>query len=151
MSIKDFKPSAKSVYTQGYFDKYNPQKYVGPKPIIYRSSLELRYMRNLELDPNVISWSSENIVIPYMLKVKQGNKFVEVRKNYNIDFTVHTKDGVKHIVEVKPSALVPLNESQIKRSFSHYRNASKWKYAIAWCKNNGYEFNIVTEKHLGLI
>jgi hypothetical protein len=151
MGIKDFKPSANSRYKQGYFDKYNPQKYVGPRPIIYRSSLELRFMQNLELNSDVVAWSSESIVIPYILKEKQGNKIIESRKNYNIDFTVDMKDGKKYVVEVKPSSFVPLNEAQIHRSGVVYKNASKFKAAIAWCKVNGYEFKIVTEKHLNII
>jgi hypothetical protein len=151
MSIKNLLPSAKSRYTQGYFDKYNPVKYKGPRPIIYRSSLELRFMRNLELNPNVEYWSSENIVIPYIMKEKVGNKFVDVRKNYHIDFTVYMKTQKKYIVEVKPSSLVPMNESQIKKNPMVYKNATKFKAAIAWCKVNNYEFKIVTENHLNLI
>jgi hypothetical protein len=148
MSIKNLGPNANSNYNQGYFDRFNPKKYEGPRPIIYRSSLELRFMRNLELNADVLSWSSENISIPYILKEKHGNTFREIRKNYHIDFTVNMKNSKKYVVEVKPSCFVPMNESEIRLNPVIYKNACKWKYAIQWCKLNGYEFKIVTEKNL---
>ena len=73
------------------------------------------FMVQLELNPNVDKWSSENIQIPYTMKERNSNgRFVDVRHTYNIDFTVWLKNGNKYIVEVKPSSLSPLNESQIK-------------------------------------
>lgn len=148
MGIKHLRPSQNSKYKQGYFDRFNPKKYFGPRPIIYRSSLELKFMQKLELNPNVEKWSSENIQIPYTMKEKKGNNFVDCRHTYNIDFTVHLKNGAKYVVEVKPSSLSPLNESQIMRNPVMYKNACKWKAAIAWCRQNGFEFKVVTEQHL---
>jgi hypothetical protein len=29
-------------------------------------------------------------------------------------------------------------------------NEAKWKYATEWCNNNGMEFKILTEDHLGI-
>lgn len=146
-SIKNLKPDAHSKYMQGYFK--GAQKYVGPQPIIYRSSYEYRFMVQLELNPNVEKWSSENIQIPYTMKEKNSQgKFVDVRHTYNIDFTVWMKNGKKYIVEVKPSTLTPLNESQIKRNPVMYKNACKWKAALAWCKQNNCEFKVITELHL---
>lgn len=145
-NIKGLRPNPNSKYHQGYYQ--NPQKYVGPLPIIYRSSLELAFIRKLELNPNVDKWSSENIQIPYTMKEKQGNKFVDVRHTYNVDFTVWLKNGTKYVIEIKPSGLTPLNEAQIKRNPMMYKNACKWKAAIAWCNQNGYIFRVVTEKHL---
>lgn len=148
MSIKNLKPNSKSRYKQGYFDKYKPCKYIGPRPIIFRSSLELRFMQKLELNPNVLKWSSENMQIPYFLREQKDGKFVDIRHTYNIDFTVFMKNGNRYVVEVKPSSLTPLNESQIKRNPIMYKNACKWKAAIEWCKKNNYKFIVVTEKHL---
>lgn len=145
-SIKHLKPNPNSHYKQGYYE--NPQKYVGPLPIIYRSSLELAFIRKIELNPNVDKWSSENIQIPYFMKEKQGNKFVDVRHTYNVDFTVWLKNGNKYVIEIKPSSLTPLNESQIRRNPMMYKNACKWKYAIQWCKQNGFIFKVITEQHL---
>lgn len=148
MNIKNLKPNLNSRYKQGYFDKYNPAKYFGPRPIIYRSSLELLFMRKCEFNPLVEKWSSEQIVIPYTMKEKIKGKFVECRHNYNTDFTVFLKDGSKFVIEVKPSQLSPMNESQIHRNPVMYKNACKWRAAIGWCKQNGYVFKVVTELHL---
>ena len=144
--IKHLKPNPNSRYKQGYYE--NPHKYVGPLPIIYRSSLELAFIKKLELNPNVLKWSSENIQIPYIMKEKQGNKFVDVRHTYNVDFTVWLKNGSKYVIEIKPSELTPLNEAQIHRNPVMYKNACKWKAAIKWCEQNGYVFRVVTEQHL---
>lgn len=146
--IKHLKPNPNSRYKQGYFDKYNPKKYFGPKPIIYRSSLELRFMQKMELNAGVEKWSSEHIVVPYLMKEKINGKFVTKKHNYHTDFTVIMKDGTKYLVEVKPEALTPINESQIFRNPVLYKNASKWKAAIAWSNIHGYKFRVINEKHL---
>jgi hypothetical protein len=150
MSIKDLKPNPNSHYKQGYFDGHNPKKYVGERPIIYRSSLELNFMIKMELSPLVLEWGSETIKIPYIMKEKDSKtgKMVLKQKTYNTDFYVKLKSGQKYIVEVKPSQQVPLNESQIKRNPTNYKNACKWKAAIDFCKLKGFEFKIVTEEIL---
>lgn len=146
MSIKDLKPNPNSKYKQGYFDSYNPKKYIGERPIIYRSSLELQFMIKMEMNPMIAEWSSESLVIPYKMQVKdKTGKFVIVQKHYNTDFVVTLKSGNKYVVEVKPSNQVPLNESQIKRNPTNYKNACKWRAAIAYCKSKNMEFKIVTE------
>lgn len=144
--IKGLGPNKKSRYKQGYFR--GAKKYFGPEPIIYRSSLEYKFMVSLELNSVVEKWSSEQIVIPYTMKEKINGKFVMKRHNYYTDFTVIMKNGVKYVVEVKPKALTPLNESQIHRDPVMYKNACKWRAAISFCKANGYIFKIVNEEHL---
>lgn len=145
MNIKNLPPNKNSKYTQGYYT--NAKKYFGPEPIIYRSSLEYDFIILLESNPKVLKWSSEQIKIPYTLKEKIKGKFVTVRHNYNTDFTVIT-EKVKYIIEIKPEALTPLNEAQIHRNPVMYKNACKWKAAIAWAKLNGYVFKVINEKHL---
>jgi len=148
MDIKNLKPNPNSKYKQGYFDRFNPVKYVGERPIIYRSSLELIFMRKMEANSSVEFWSSEQIVIPYIMMEKIKGKFVQTRHNYHTDFTVWLKTKIKYVVEVKPSQLTPLNEAQIHRNPVMYKNACKWRAAISWCKQNNCSFKIVTEAHL---
>jgi trans-aconitate methyltransferase len=51
---------------KGVFKPKNPQKYNGdPTNIIYRSSWELKYMMYLDSHENVLSWSSEEVIVPY--------------------------------------------------------------------------------------
>ena len=147
-NIKNFKPSAKSRFKQGEFDKYNPGKYYGERPIIYRSSWELKFMRICEFNPAVEKWTSENIVIPYTMKEFIGGKFVIKRHNYYPDFVVHLKNGDKILVEIKPLSQSPMNENQMKLDPIQYKNARKWKAALEWSKQNGYQFKVITEQHL---
>jgi hypothetical protein len=137
-------------YKSGDFTKYNPKKYCGEFPIKYRSSYELLFMFKMEANNNVEKWASEQIVVPYLLLEKnpKTGKFEEKRHNYITDFTVYLKDGSKYIVEVKPLAFTPLNESEVRRNPTQYKNMQKWKYAMRWCKQNGFIFKVVNEQHL---
>ena len=68
---------------KGYFKPKNPKKYKGdPTNIIYRSSWECKLMIRLDEDPNVISWGSEEIIIPYRSPI--DNKI----HRYFVDFIV---------------------------------------------------------------
>ena len=144
-NIRSLKPSTNSRYKQGYFDEHNPLKYKGPRPIIYRSSYELTFMKKLEYSNKVESWSSEDVVIPYFLEEKINGKIVKVRHRYVTDFTVILKNKQKIIVEVKPLSKSPRSLIQAKRDPEIYKNLKKWQAAIAWCKSNNYEFRVVTE------
>jgi hypothetical protein len=149
--IKSLAPKKRSKtqkFYQGTFDKYNPKKYFGKRPIIYRSSWEFKFMVKMELNPNVDAWSSENITIPYMMTEKSKGKVQRVSHEYNLDFEVILKNGQKYIIEVKPESQTPLNEAQILRNPVYYKNGCKWNAAIKWAKLNGYEFKIINEHHL---
>lgn len=142
------KPKRKSPnYKTGDFRVYGPKKYAGDKnkPIKYRSSYELKFMHQLEANPNVLWWNFENIRIPYIMV---GLNNVKKRHNYIMDFQVKMKSGELFLCEVKPMAKTPLNESQINKSEDHRRNAFKWKAAMGWCKCNGHTFKLITEKQL---
>ncbi|MCK9416604.1 hypothetical protein M0Q97_08115 [Candidatus Dojkabacteria bacterium] len=145
-NIKNLAPSGP--YKHGDFSKYNPKKYFGELPILYRSGLELIFMRKMESNPEVEKWSSEDIKIPYIQREKIKGKFVDVRHTYNTDFTVIMKTGIKYVIEIKATAFVPLNETQIQRNPTMRKNAFKWRAAIAWCKANDYIFRVITEKDL---
>jgi len=148
MDIKNLKPNFKSKFKQGYFDHYNPKKYFGKTPIIYRSSWELAFMFKMEANSLVERWTSEDLIIPYTIKEKKNGKFVLVRHNYHTDFSVVMRDGKTIIVEIKPLNQSPLNESQIHLNPVIYKNACKWRAAIEYCKANGYIFKVINETHL---
>jgi hypothetical protein len=139
----------------GTFRPSNPQKYVGDyKNIIYRSSWECRVMNWLDKNPNIISWASEEIVIPYVSPV--DGKW----HRYYPDFVVKakTKDGTKTMMlEVKPKKQT--QQPQVPRRVTPRYitevatwgvNQSKWKAATEYCLDRGWEFKIITEEHLGL-
>ena len=151
-NIKKFVPKTNTGkgIKKGTFDSFNPKKYVGERPIIYRSSWELKFMRLCEFNPEIIEWSSESVVIPYTLRElsKITNKFVESRHNYHPDFVVKLKNGDKILIEIKPLCQSPITEQDIQRNPVHYKNARKWKAALIWCKLNNYKFRVINELHL---
>ena len=136
-------------FYQGYFDKYNPVKYVGERPIIYRSSWELKFMQICEFNGSVKKWSSEQICITYtMIERDKNGKQIEKKHHYYPDFVVELVNGKKYLIEIKPESQSPKSLTAIKNSFIMYKNAMKWKAALEWCKINDYEFKVVSEKHL---
>ena len=60
------------------------------------------------------------------------------------------------MIEVKPSRqCVPPKKptgrktrSYMRESFEYIRNKAKWQAATRYCKDNGAEFKIITEKDL---
>jgi hypothetical protein len=141
-------------YVQGKFAPKNIQKYKGTYPIIYRSSLELKAMRWMDNNPNILNWTSETIIIPYTSPA--DNKM----HRYFIDLscTLKMKEGnfQKVLIEVKPEKQTKLptesNKKQKKtilyERYNYAVNCAKWESAKNWAKKNNYLFLILTEKHL---
>ena len=146
---------AKEIY-KGKFIPRNPSKYLGnPTSITYRSSYELKFMNWCDLNSSVIGWNSEEIVIPYRSPI--DNKV----HRYFVDFYMEVKDsnGSKkcYLIEVKPKRFTkapPTGKRKTKRylqEIANYAvNEAKWKSAKSFCKKEGMEFRIVTEKELGI-
>ena len=141
-------------YKQGVFKPSNPEKYKGTYPIIYRSSLELRFMRYLDRSANVVTWGSESVIIPYQDPLSKTKKL----RRYFIDnnVTMKTKNGLKkYLVEIKPfsQTYAPVTKrhtkSSMKKVETYVKNRAKWKAAQEWCERKGdVEFIIITEKDL---
>jgi hypothetical protein len=140
----------------GIYRPRNPQKYVGDHTnIIYRSSWEAKLMDWLDRNPEIISWGSEEIVIPYKSPV-DGRWH-----RYFPDFIVklRTKEGKLKtmIIEVKPKKQTKPPEPK-KRITKQYIsevttwgvNEAKWKAAREYCLDRAWEFTLITEDHLGL-
>jgi hypothetical protein len=136
-------------FKQGYFEKhFEPKKYYGERPIIYRSSLELKYMISLERNNNIQKWSSEKVVIPYLMQEKIDGKVVTKKHSYYTDFIVHMNSGQVFVIEIKPLSQSPRYKKQIQTDPVAYKNACKWKAAIDWCKQKGYIFKVITEEYI---
>ena len=52
-------------FAQGRYNMKNPDKYVGGKTPLYRSSWEFAFMRFCDESPSIQKWASESIRIPY--------------------------------------------------------------------------------------
>jgi len=140
----------------GRFSPKNPKKYVGDHTnIIYRSSWECKVMSWLDRNDDIISWASEELIIPYKSPV--DNRV----HRYFPDFLVKvkTKDGKfkTMLLEVKPKKQTVQPEPQ-KRVTKQYLNevttyavnVAKWNAATEYCLDRGWEFKILTEEHLGI-
>jgi len=138
----------------GRFTPRNPQKYIGDyKNIIYRSSWEVRFMHHFDKADWCVSWSSEEIAIPYLSPT--DGKY----HRYFPDFVVKikTKSGpIKTwMVEVKPKKQTQPPEKQKKVTKRYITevttwgvNQAKWEQAKEYCADRGWEFVILTEDHL---
>lgn len=145
-----------SRYNQGKFNPSNPAKYKGSLPIIYRSSLELKSFRWMDKNPNIISWGSESVIIPYYSPLDLNKKV----HRYFVDLVAHlkSKDGniKKLLIEVKPhkQTIAPVQSPRKGKKTVLYEqtqfliNTAKWEAARAWCEKNGYTFLLLSEKHL---
>lgn len=140
-------------YYQGRYYPKNPKKYKGDtSKIIYRSGWEKKLMIHFDLNPHVLEWSSEEIIIPYF--VPEDNQI----HRYFPDFvaTIKQKDGKirTYMYEVKPEKQTkpPRKNSKyyIEESFQYYINGLKWKAASTFCADKGWTFALLTERDLGV-
>jgi len=141
-------------YTQGIFQLSNPAKYKGKLPCIYRSSLELKVMRWFDNNPNILTWGSESIVVPYQSPMdgKIHRYFVDLVA------ALKDKDGTikKLLIEIKPykQTMKPDPSKHKKPKTMVYEqtqwvvNQAKWQAAKAWGETKGYQFIILTEKNI---
>lgn len=135
-----------------YSGKYkvkNPSKYRGDySNVVYRSMWERHVMRYLDEHPNVVAWSSEEIVIPYLYEVDQRYH------RYFTDFFFETKQGKKVLVEVKPDKETrpPTGSRRTKKyiteGYTFVKNSNKWDAAREYAADRGWSFEIWTEKTL---
>lgn len=141
-------------YKQGFFKPQHPEKYRGdPTNIVYRSGWEKRVMDWCDTNKSVISWSSEEIVIPYKSPI--DNRY----HRYFVDFYVEAYDneGVKqvYLLEVKPKGQTqePIPQKKktrryISEVYTWGINQAKWKAAEEYCKDRGWTFRLITETDL---
>lgn len=132
-------------FAQGKFEMKNPDKYIGKKIPLARSSWEFVFMRMLDEHPGVEKWASESIQIPYRDPLT-GKSTI-----YVPDFFIvyNDKGGKKHaeVVEVKPSNhtfLEKVGKSRYNQE-QYVKNLAKWEAATAWCKQQNIRFRVVNE------
>lgn len=146
---------------RGRYVPSKPHKYKGDiSKIVYRSGLELRFMKYCDMNNSIVEWSSEEIIIPYYSPVDRK------RRRYFPDFYIKAKkpDGTfeKILIEIKPDKQTsapkqPKKNTQktkrryLKESLTYVTNSAKWEAAINFCEKNDWKFKIITEKDLNLL
>jgi hypothetical protein len=133
----------------GTYKVKNRSKYRGNSDnIVYRSMWERHVMKWCDEQSSVISWSSEEIVIPY---------YYDVDKRYHryfVDFLIQYADKTV-LVEVKPKkeTVVPVKKGKVSRqyvseSLTYVKNMNKWDAAESYAADRKWEFQIWTEETL---
>lgn len=135
-------------YTGKYVVK-NKKKYEGDwTNVYYRSSWERAVFKWCDTNPDILKWSSEETVIPYVCKT--DNKY----HRYFVDIKMTTKEGI-FLIEIKPECQtvapkVPKRRTKkyIKEGLTYVKNRSKWEAAERYCKKRGWTFKVWTENTL---
>ena len=140
------------------FDPVRPEKYIGdPKKIVMRSSWELKLARWCDMNPSVISWTSEELVIPYYSRADQK------MRRYFMDFVIKMRvsDGtvITYMIEVKPEKQTVMpkggrgrsQKTVLNETYAFMVNTDKWNAAHAYAKKHGMVFKIMTERELGIV
>jgi len=146
MDIKNLKPSKKSRYEQGYINTHSCKKIFESQrgaPIIYRSSLEKKFVQWCENNSKVARWGSECVQVPYY------DPRDDREHTYNPDFVIEMTSGQKIVVEIKPLSQTvkpdyPYNDDY---QWNQYiKNKLKWDAAIKFFSSKNIKFIIITEK-----
>jgi hypothetical protein len=135
----------------GEFIPKNTKKYVGSYPIIIRSGWERRFCTWVDVNQNIIEWSAEDIVIPYLDPIILNKK-----RRYYPDFWIKTKNNQRFIIEVKPLKDTRPPRASKKKSRktilteqkTYKMNLAKFKAAKQYADKMGMTFKIITEKEL---
>jgi len=112
-------------------------------------------MRYCDINQRVLKWSSEEIVIPYKSPI--DNKYHRYFPDFYVKY-VKTNGQVKEsLVEIKPAKQVKEPRKQKKRTkqyvaevYEYAKNQAKWEAAKNFCDDRLWEFQIFTEKELGI-
>jgi len=137
---------------KGKYQPKNPKKYKGDYTnITYRSSWELRVFNYMDRNPDVIAWSSEEIVIPYRSPI-DGRYH-----RYFPDVYMKTKNGTEYLLEIKPfhETQPPKKKSRVTKKYLNEVktwgiNSAKWEAAHEYCADRKWKFQLITENELKL-
>lgn len=145
-------------FKQGPYHPVHPEKYVGDlNKIRYMSSWELETHRFLDMNPNVLRWSSEEIAIPYMKPVMMPNGKVSMQQrryfpDYWVEYRTADNKLVQEILEVKPKDQTTRSKRRGKyrlhEDYTYAVNMAKWEAAKRFCDSIGINFRIITERSI---
>ena len=143
---------------KGKYKPRNPKKYKGnPTNIIYRSSWERTFCKYCDLTESVEQWQSEEKAVWYY------DPCTKKKRRYFPDFIIKFKDskGIMktEMIEIKPAKQVAgpnphpkrRTQSWMNEVRTYITNQAKWRAAMEYCEDRGWNFRIITEKELGLL
>ncbi len=139
-------------YKQGLYKPRHPEKYIGDvEKIRYMSDYELQTHTFLDNNPNVLAWSSETVVIPY-IKPTDGRVhryFVD----YYVKYVTQHGEIKEELIEVKPRSQTMASRSRNQKTRLHETitfeiNRAKWDAAMRYAESKGWSFRIITERSI---
>ena len=141
---------------KGKYSPINPRKYKGDaNNVIYRSLWERRFMKYCDTNVNILEWGSEEIIVGYISPLDNRPH------RYFPDFYIKVKESTgqikKYLIEIKPKkqTVEPEKKQRVTKGYlyegmEYAKNQAKWSAAREFCKDNGWEFKILTEAELGI-
>lgn len=134
---------------KGKYKVKNPSKYRGDfTNVVYRSMWERHCFKWLDESPNVKSWSSEEVIVPYFFDVDKK------MHRYFVDLLFVTQEGKTYLIEIKPEkqTRIPTNVKKTKQYISeavtYVQNQCKWRAAKKYAEERGWHFEVWTEHTL---
>ena len=132
----------------GRYTVKNPKKYKGDSTqVVYRSLWEKHAFKWCDNNSDIVEWSSEEVVIPYLYEVDKRYH------RYFMDLKIKFRNGQTVLVEIKPDKETRPPEGQrrtkryINEAFTYIKNQNKWDAAYEYAQDRGWEFWIWTEKN----
>lgn len=134
----------------GFYKVKKPIKYDGDHTkVVYRSHWEKAAFIWCERNANVVSWCSEEVVIPYLYEADKSYH------RYFVDLKIKFDDGSVFLIEIKPEKETTPPKVQGKRTkryveeaLTYVKNQNKWQAAEQYCLSRGWRFEVWTEKVL---
>jgi len=143
------------------FTPRNPAKYKGdPTAIIARSSWERHLFIYCDTNKNIIQWSSEEVVIPYLDPTSKNLDGSLKARRYFPDLWMRVKDAngnvKEYILEIKPKYQTVAPERKrgksrvalIEEALTYAKNKAKWEAAEIYCSRRNITFKIATEENI---
>jgi hypothetical protein len=146
-------------FRQGIYRPLNKEKCLNKasSPVVFRSNLEARLFKILDMNPSVVKWSSEQTIIPYINPIKSKQSGKQEISRYFVDAYMELKidDSIKkYIVEIKPESQTKKPEASNRKKQStilyentmYAMNVAKWKAATEYAKKKNMDLNFLEGK-----
>lgn len=133
----------------GRYRVKNIKKYQGdPDKVTYRSSWEKACFIWCDSNPDVVKWSSEEVVVPYKWDIdkKMHRYFVDLKVTFQNNKTILVE--IKPDKETAPPKRPDKSKRYIGEAMTYVKNMNKWEAANSFAKDRGWEFQIWTEETL---
>ena len=129
---------------------------MGEKTPVFKSRMEARVFRWLDLNANVIRWGYEIIDIPYLFQVDGRmhtyitDIYCEIRgNNSKVNRYILEVKPVKETLPPKPANNSPKSKARYQREmFVYIKNSDKWEATRRFCDSKGIKFVEVTDEDI---